>query len=184
MVDYLNCTECGVRLKSENESAHMRKVHPNVEYSARGAGPSRSRRDSFYVTDRTKKAFFAIVIAVAFVIAGALLFQNIGENTPVDSSATPVHISMSGFDPATIMVKAGSPLKIDLINMDNQYHTDGGGWHNFAMDDFSMNVSVEPSGQKIFTVPTNTPGTYGWYCSVCCGGRASPSMNGRLIVQA
>lgn len=133
---------------------------------------------------RTKKAFFAIAVAAAFVVAGMLLLRNANESTPIDASATPVHISMSGFDPATITVKAGSLLKIDLINMDNQYHMDGGGWHNFAIDDFSMNMSVAPSGQRVFTVPTNTPGTYGWYCSVCCGGWASPSMSGRLVVEA
>ena len=184
MVDYIECSECGVRLKNDNEASHMQKVHPNVGYSAREHPGSRPERESFYLTGRTKKALFAIAIAAAFIVAGAMLLRDVGQSTPIDASATPVHVSMSGFEPATITVKAGALLKIDLINMDNQYHTDGGGWHNFAMDDFSMNISVEPSGQKVFTVPTSSPGTYGWYCSVCCGGRASPAMNGRLIVEA
>lgn len=184
MADYLNCPECGVRLKSDNEASHMRKVHPNTAVSVREHGGSRTRRGSFYVTGRTKKTLFAMIIAAAFILAGALLLRNAGESTPVDATATPVHVSMSGFEPSTITAKTGQLLRIDLINMDNQYHTDGGGWHNFAMDDFSMNVSVEPSGQKVFTIPTSTPGTYGWYCSVCCGGRQSPSMNGRLVVEA
>lgn len=184
MVEYIECPECGVRLKSDNEASHLRKVHPNATYTTKVRDLPRARRETFYLTDRSKKALFAIVVAVAFVVAGALLLRNVGETTPVDANATPVHVSMSGFEPSTITVKAGSLLKIDLINMDSQYHTDGGGWHNFAMDDFSMNVSVAPNGQQVFTVPTGTAGTFGWYCSVCCGGRESPSMNGRLIVEA
>jgi plastocyanin len=184
MAHYLACSECGVRLKSENEESHMRKVHPKVMYSPRDHPGSRRPRQSFHVTSRARKALFAIAIAAAFIAAGVMLLRDVGQTTPLDASARAVHVSMSGFNPSTITVKAGTLLRIDLINMDNEYHTDGGGWHNFAMDDFGMNVSVEPSGQKLFTVPTNTPGSYGWYCSVCCGGRESPSMNGRLIVEA
>ncbi len=91
---------------------------------------------------------------------------------------------MSGFSPNMLTAKAGNPLKIDLINLDNQYHTDGGGWHNFAMDDFSIDVTVEPLGQTVFNVLTGSPGIYGWYCDMCCGGRENPSMNGRVVVQA
>lgn len=183
MPDYVACSVCEVRLKAENESTHMRNVHPNAPFVPSRRPAARSRGESFYVTGRTKKTAFALIVAVAFIVAGGLLLRNIGQNTPVDASATPVRVSMSGFEPATITVKAGTPLRIDLINMDNQYHTDGGGWHNFAMDAFSMNVSVAPSGQQVFSLPTGTPGTYGWYCSVCCGGRDSPSMNGRLVVE-
>jgi len=183
MVDYVRCSECGARVKADNEASHMGKVHPTVRFTPRTGGASRPERRPFYVTDRTKKVAFSLIIVAVFVAAGVLLLRNVGESTPIDATATPVHVSMSGFDPATITVKAGTPLKIDLINMDNQYHTDGGGWHNFAMDDFSMNQTVEPSGQKVFTIPTAVAGTYGWYCSICCGGRDSPSMNGRLVIE-
>lgn len=184
MPESIECQECGAHLKAENETAHMRKVHPNVTFRARTERGGRETRPRLYVSSGTKKALFAVLVVTVVIVAGGMLLQSNQKNVPIDASATPVHVSMSGFDPSTITVKAGTPLKIDLINMDNQYHTDGGGWHNFAMDDFSMNVSVEPLGQKVITVPTATPGTYGWYCSVCCGGRESPSMNGRVVVQA
>ncbi len=161
----------------------MRKVHPNARVEPRAQEKSRERRTSLYLTSRTKKAIFAVVVVVVFLVAGTMLLQSTQKGSPIDPSAKPVYVSMSGFDPSTITWKVGTPLKIDLINTDNQYHTDGGGKHNFAMDDFGMNVSVEPLGQKVFTVPTGTPGTYGWYCSVCCGGRESPSMNGQVIVE-
>jgi len=161
----------------------MGKVHPNVTFKPQDEGRSHKARPTFYVPLRTKKALFAVLVAAVVLVAGTMLLQSIQKGIPVDATARQVRVSMSGFDPAAITVKAGTPLKIDLINMDNGYHTDGGGWHNFAMDDFSMNVSVEPLGQQVFTVPTSTPGTYGWYCSVCCGGRESPSMNGRVVVE-
>ena len=179
----IQCQECGVHLKPENEIAHMGKVHPNVTFKPQDEGRNRKARPTVYITLRTKKALFAVLVGAVVLVAGTMLLQSIQKGIPLDATAMQVRVSMSGFDPATITVKAGTPLKIDLINMDNGYHTDGGGWHNFAMDDFSMNVSVEPLGQKVFTVPTNTPGTYGWYCSVCCGGRESPSMNGRVVVE-
>ena len=178
------CPVCGAHLKAENEAAHMRKVHPREPFQSRqsaGAPPSGSR---FYVTSGAKKTIFAALVTVILVVAGAMLFLSTEKSVPVDPNAKAVQVSMAGFSPNTITVKAGVPLKIDLINMDNQYHTDGGGWHNFAIDAFGMNVSVQPLGQQVFTVPTGTPGTYDWYCSVCCGGRDSPSMNGRLVVQA
>jgi len=178
MTDYIQCKVCGTRLRAENEGPHMHRVHPNVPFANR----PRSKH-SFYLTMRTKRVAFAVVLVVVFAVAAAMIFRSVERTLPVEPGATVVRASMSGFDPNTISVKAGTPLKINLINMDNQYHTDGGGWHNFAMDDFGINVTVEPLGQKVFAVPTDVPGTYGWYCSMCCGGRESPSMNGRLIVE-
>ncbi len=183
MSDSIECQGCGAHLKAENEIAHMRKVHPNVTFKPRNEGRSREARKTFYMTSGTKKALFAVLVVAVVLVAGTMLLQSTQKGNPIDPTAKQVRVSMSGFDPSTITVKAGTPLKIDLINMDNQYHQDGGGKHNFAMDDFAMNVTVEPLGQQVFSVPTSIPGTYGWYCSVCCGGRESPSMNGRVVVE-
>ena len=179
----IQCQECGVHLKPENEIAHMGKVHPNVIFKPQDEGRSRKAGPTFYITLRTKKALFAVLVGAVVLVAGTMLLQSIQKGIPLDATAMQVRVSMSGFDPSTITVKAGSPLKIELINMDNQYHQDGGGKHNFAMDDFRMNVTVEPLGHQLFTVPTSSPGSYGWYCSICCGGRASPSMNGWIVVE-
>lgn len=184
MADTIHCAVCGANMKAENEANHMRKVHPHADFEPHAGPRGNAARPSFYLTSKSKKAIFAVVLAAVFVLAATMLLRSVEKGTPIDTSATVVRASMSGFDPTTITVKVGTSLKIDLINMDNQYHTDGGGWHNFAMDDFGMNVTVEPLGQRVFSVPTGTPGTYGWYCSMCCGGRESPAMNGRVIVQA
>ncbi len=188
MADSVLCKECGARVKAENEAGHMARVHPNVPFkesaTARAKARAPTAKSSYRVSPGARKALFAVLVVAVVVVAGAMLLQSAQKGVPIDPSATPVRVSMSGFDPPTITVKAGTPLKIDLISMDNEHHMDGGGWHNFAIDDFGMNITVAPLGQRVFTVPTGTPGTYGWYCSMCCGGRASPSMNGRLIVKA
>lgn len=183
MSDSIPCQECGAHVKAENEGAHMRKVHPNVAFEPRKDRGSRPSKPRFYVTSGTKKVVFVVLVAFVLIAASTMLYLSTQKGIPIDPNAKAVQVSMAGFSPSTLTVKAGTPLKIDLINMDNGYHTDGGGWHNFAIDAFGMNVSVEPLGQKVFTVPTGTPGTYGWYCSVCCGGRESPSMNGQVIVE-
>lgn len=184
VVDTVPCRVCGVRLRADREVAHMRNVHPREAFEPTARRTRRRPRPSFYVTTGARRAIFAFLLVAVFVLAATMLLRSVNQGAPVESSATVVRVSMSGFDPSAITVKAGTPLRIDLVNMDNRYHSDGGGWHNFAMDDFAMNVSVEPLGQQVFTVPTSTPGTYGWYCNVCCGGRDSPAMNGRVIIQA
>src|SRR3990170_5760434 len=145
----------------------MRKVHPTVPFKeSRRKSPG--RRGSFSPIARIKKTIFAIVVVAVFAIAGILIARSAEKGTPIDENAVPVRVSMSGFSPSALTAKAGTPLRIDLINMDNQYHTDGGGWHDFVVEAFAMNISVEPLGQRIFTIPTSTPGTYAWSGALGC----------------
>lgn len=182
MADTVRCEVCDVRVKAENEAAHMRRVHPNVPIVDRQE-PLSKPRDPFYLTARSKKALFAVLAAVVLVAASVMLLRSAERTTPIDASAIPVRVSMSGFSPSTLTVRMGEPLKIDLINLDNQYHTDGGGWHDFVLEAFGMNMTVEPLGQRVFTIPTDRPGSYPWYCDLCCGGKESPSMVGWLRVE-
>ena len=165
----------------------MRKVHPRTSFEPSATHRERGkepRRASFYVTSKTKKTLFAIFVVGLFALAAIMLARSAEKGVPLDATATPVRVSMSGFTPSALTAKVGTPLRIDLINMDNQYHTDGGGWHDFVVEAFRMNISVEPLGQQIFTFPTDTPGTYTWYCDVCCGGKENPSMIGTVRVDA
>jgi len=161
----------------------MGKVHPRVPLESRGAVSRSKAKPSFRLRSRTKKAVFVVLVIVIFAVAAGMIFQSSEKGVPIDSSATPIRVSMSGFSPNTLTVKAGTPLRLDLINLDNQYHTDGGGWHNFVIEAFGMNRSVEPLGQALFSVPTDSAGTYTWYCDVCCGGKDNPSMRGTLVVE-
>ena len=91
--------------------------------------------------------------------------------------------TMSGFSTPEIRVRAGRPLTVRLTSADTRYHTDGGGKHQFAIDALNVNIIAPPLGtqETTFTPP---PGVYEYYCDVCCGGRASPTMRGKLIVEA
>jgi len=180
--DPLECSECGARLKAENEGSHMAKVHPRVSRPARPSGAHPRTRRPLYVTSKTKKALFALFAVAILAIAAGMLVRSAQTGTPVDPTAIPVRISMSGFSPSALTATVGVPLRVNLINLDNQYHTDGGGWHDFVVEAFGMNITVEPLGQRVFTVPTSTPGAYTWYCDLCCGGKESPSMVGTIRI--
>lgn len=127
---------------------------------------------------------FLLVVVLIGAGSGYLLWRSAERVEPIDTSATAVRVSMTGFMPSTLEAQAGVPLRINLINLDNAHHSDGGGWHDFVLPELGLNVSVEPEGQTIFTLEAPQPGTYTWYCDVCCGGKASPAMRGTLTVLA
>lgn len=98
------------------------------------------------------------------------------------SSAATLEISMSGWSPAVINAKAGQPVAITMINMDNQFHTDGGGWHAFTVPAFGVDERVAPKKTLSFTFTPTEAGEYVFYCGICCGGKENPFMRGKLIV--
>ncbi len=179
MSDSVECSECGVRVKTENEAAHMRKVHPNVVFHPRNSRARRATRPRLYVTSGTKKTIFAIVVLVVMVVAGTMLYLSTQRATPLDPSAQQVRISMAGWDPPTLSTKVGVPLKVDVLALDDAH----GAGHDFVLDALNVNEYVG-STQKVFTLPADQPGQYTFYCSLCCGGKDSPTMVGTYMVQA
>jgi heme/copper-type cytochrome/quinol oxidase subunit 2 len=95
-----------------------------------------------------------------------------------------VEANMSGFRPKVIRVKAGEPVTVRLKSLDTPFHTDGGGKHQFAIDELGVDIIAPPGGTREATFTVSEPGVYGFYCSVCCGGKANRAMWGRLIVKA
>ena len=124
--------------------------------------------------------------ALTLVIGGAAIFlvvtRLLGPSAS-DTAAIQVHASMGGFDPPALTVKAGQTVKVELSSMDSSMHSDGGGWHQFAIDALGVDWKVGPLASEVFefTAPA-TAGTYSWYCDICCGGKANPSMQGTLTV--
>jgi heme/copper-type cytochrome/quinol oxidase subunit 2 len=131
------------------------------------------------------KIIFSGVIVVVFSLAGVLLFNAFYKPPlpPVAGNVIDVSADMGGFDKTEIRVKVGEPVTIRLRSLDNSYHTDGGGKHQWAVDDFNANVIAPPEGTAMTTFTPTKPGTYVFYCDICCGGRANPAMNGKLIVE-
>jgi heme/copper-type cytochrome/quinol oxidase subunit 2 len=91
---------------------------------------------------------------------------------------------MSGFDKTEIRVKVGEPVTIRLTSLDNSHHTDGGGKHQWAVDDLGVDIITQPESSNYATFTPQKPGSYIFFCDICCGGRANPTMNGTLIVEA
>jgi heme/copper-type cytochrome/quinol oxidase subunit 2 len=128
---------------------------------------------------------FGVIAVLVLSTAGYLLASAFTPRTPPPAANTiDIAADMSGFSLKEIRIKAGEPVTIRLTSLDNQHHTDGGGKHQWAVDELGANVIAPPLGSNYVTFAPDKPGTYTFYCDVCCGGRANPSMQGTLIVEA
>ena len=127
-----------------------------------------------------------VFAVLALVVGGAaigLVVSRLQGPGATDTAAIQVHASMGGFNPPALTVKAGQVVKVELISMDSSMHSDGGGWHQLAIDALGIDWKVGPESGKVFTFTAPaTAGTYSWYCDICCGGKANPSMQGTLTV--
>ncbi|MBI1744881.1 cupredoxin domain-containing protein [Candidatus Acetothermia bacterium] len=109
----------------------------------------------------------------------------IGANTvPENSQVVNVEADMGGFSMKEIRAKVGQPLTVQLTSMDSQFHMDGGGKHQWAIDELDVNIIAPSKSTAEATFTPTKPGTYEFYCNICCGGKANPSMQGKLIVES
>ena len=151
-----------------------------------GSAPPAGRRIEPSARSRPVRTvvFAGLVLIVGGVAIGLVVTRLQGPGA-TDTAAVQVHASMGGFDPPALTVKTGQTVKVELSSMDTSMHSDGGGWHQFAIDALDINWKVGPLSSKVFefTAPA-TAGTYSWYCDICCGGKENPSMQGKLTVTA
>lgn len=132
---------------------------------------------------RNKILFTGVVITV-LGLAGFFLFKAFFKPAlPIAENVIDISADMAGFDKKEIRVKVGEPVTIRLRSLDTSGHSDGGGQHQWAVDDFNASAIAPPKGTAMITFTPTTPGEYTFYCDICCGGRANPSMNGKLIVE-
>lgn len=126
-----------------------------------------------------------VLFAVVVLSAAAHLLKPaiVGRERPApDAEILDVAADMAGFDKPVITVPAGKSVTIRLTSLDNQFHTDGGGRHQFAIDELGVDIIAPSLGSASATFTPTEPGRYVFDCGICCGGRANPSMNGTLIV--
>jgi len=116
--------------------------------------------------------------------AGYLVFRGLWKPDlpPMAGNVIDVAADMGGFSRREIRVKAGEPVTVRLRSLDNSHHTDGGGRHQWAVDELGVSIVAPPLGVASATFTPRRPGTYAFYCDICCGGRANPTMSGRLVV--
>lgn len=100
----------------------------------------------------------------------------------LDGTVIDVAADMGGFDQDVIRIREGEPVTVRLTSLDSSMHTDGGGRHQWAVDELGVSVIAPALGSNTVTFTADKPGTYTFYCDICCGGRANPSMQGTLIV--
>ncbi len=171
-------------MSRRSRTARFATTQPSTPHEA--VEPPAGRRGSRSFTSRPLRlAAFAVIAVVVGGVAIGLVVTRLQGPGATDTAAVQVHASMGGFDPPVLTVKAGQPVKIELSSMDSSMHSDGGGWHQFAIDALGINWKVGPESSKVFefTAPA-TAGAYSWYCDICCGGKANPSMQGKLTVTA
>jgi len=135
---------------------------------------------------RIRSAAFAVIVIGVLGLAGyyikSAFFRPPSE--PMSGNVIDVEASMSGFDQKEIHVKAGQPVTIRLTSIDNSHHTDGGGKHQWAVDELDVDVIAQPESSNTVTFTPDKAGTYTFYCDICCGGKANPTMNGQIIVES
>jgi heme/copper-type cytochrome/quinol oxidase subunit 2 len=128
----------------------------------------------------------AVLGAGVYLAAGDLFGQRESAST---ADAIPVRLSMAGFTPGEVRVPAGKTVALELWTTDAAPHLMNG-VHTMISDELGIYEELPaagPTGESRrvveITAPTE-PGTYDIYCDTCCGGKASPAMHGKLIVEA
>ena len=143
------------------------------------------RKDAYKRQKRIRSSIFGVIIIGVLGLAGFYLVKAFFRPAPepMAGNVIDVEASMSGFDQTEIHVKAGEPVTIRLTSLDNSHHTDGGGKHQWAVDELGVDIIAQPESSNYMTFTPDKPGTYTFYCDICCGGKANPTMNGQLIVE-
>ena len=135
---------------------------------------------------RIRAAVYILIVAGVLGSAGALIRSAFIRPSlpPIAGTVIDVAADMTGFDTPEIRLRSGEPVTIRLTSLDNSHHTDGGGQHQWAVDELGVNIVAPPEATRYATFTPDQPGECVFYCDICCGGRANPSMQGRLIVEA
>ena len=137
--------------------------------------------------ERLQKGAFGLVAVTILAVGAYLAFGDfLGQRGATTGEAISVQSSMAGFGPP-IHVKAGQAVTLDWWTNDAAVHLEGG-VHTMISEDLGLQEELPaagPSGESrrlvAFTAPMQA-GEYDIYCDTCCGGKASPTMHGKIVV--
>jgi cytochrome c oxidase subunit II len=143
------------------------------------------RKEAHIRQQHIRSSIFGVIVIGVLGLTSFYLVKAFFRPAPPAMAGNVVDVAadMSGFDQKEIRVKVGQPVTIRLTSLDNEHHTDGGGKHQWAVDELGVDVIAPPEGTEYVTFTPDKPGTYTYYCDICCGGRANPTMSGQLIVE-
>ena len=171
-----------VKSRAERRAAFLEERHAERKRTQSADYQARQRR-----TERIRKGAFVLIVAGVLTVGGYLAFGDfLGRRGATTADAISVQSSMAGFGPA-IRVKAGQAVKLDWWTNDAAQHLQGG-VHTMISEELGLHEELPaagPSGESrklvAFTAPMKT-GEYDIYCDSCCGGKASPTMHGKIVV--
>jgi len=144
-----------------------------------------TRKEAHRRQQRIRSIVFTVIVVAVLGLAGYYLKSAFFRPPPAPMAGNVIDIAagMDGFDKNEIHVKVGVPVTVRLTSLDNEHHTDGGGKHQWAVNELGANVIAQPESSNYVTFIPEKTGTYTFYCDICCGGRANPMMNGQFIVE-
>jgi heme/copper-type cytochrome/quinol oxidase subunit 2 len=144
------------------------------------------RREAHQRQKRIRMIGFGVLVVAVLGLSGYYLKQAFFRPPPPPMAGNVIDItgSMDGFDKNEIHVKVGQPVTVRLTSMDNSAHTDGGGKHQFAVDELGVNIVAQPESSNYVTFTPTKTGSFMFYCDICCGGKANPTMNGTFVVES
>ena len=143
----------------------------------------RERRER---STRLRRAGFAATVVGVLALGAVLAFGDFLDR-PGDATAgsgvIDVQSSMAGFHPSEIRVQAGRTVTLNWWTDDSAAHLQGG-VHTMVSTDLGLYEELPAEGNRavVWTVP-DRPGTWDVWCETCCGGKASPSMHGTIVIE-
>ena len=133
--------------------------------------------------EKARPAIFGAIVVGVLAVGGYLAFGDFLNRPAAAAGTIDVQSSMAGFTPSAIHVKAGSTVTLDWWTQDASIHLQGG-VHTMIAPDLGLNESLPAESRRavIWQVP-NKPGTNDVWCDSCCGGKDSPTMHGKIVVE-
>jgi uncharacterized cupredoxin-like copper-binding protein len=124
-----------------------------------------------------------VPVAIVLLLGAALLTACAGgsqaaASKPATSAVTVKSADTMRFDPATITVRAGQPVRLTLDNRGSALVHD---WTIDNLDGKKVQAKANPNQQATVEFTPTQPGTYEFYCSE--PGHKEAGMVGRLVVQ-
>jgi heme/copper-type cytochrome/quinol oxidase subunit 2 len=126
---------------------------------------------------------FGVIVVGVLVVGGYLAFGDFLDRPAAAAGAIDVQSSMAGFTPSEIRVTAGTTVTLDWWTQDAAVHLQDG-VHTMISPELGLNEALPAESRTAVTwqVP-DKPGTYDVWCDSCCGGKDSPTMHGKIVIE-
>jgi len=155
-----------------------------VTLAERRAERERIRAATGASSNPARRVAFGAIVAVVLAAGGYLAFGDFLNRPAAAEGTIDVQSSMAGFTPSEIHVKAGTTATLDWWTDDAAVHLQDG-VHTMVAPELGLNEALPAEGRRtvVWQVP-DRPGTYDVYCETCCGGKDSPTMHGKIVIEA